>query len=168
MNRSLQGPIGNERKVSNAKIVFFTMKKKGDKSDARGALGAPSREVEIRLFLLTSTSVWRCGEVRGGLGAGCLPLFPGVEFSLIEVKSRIYPQIHAAGRQVGAIKQVRRAGWEWAASLLRQRRASRAAECTCAGARLSTFPLSLLRGLPQSCLPHAPQSPLRSATSRSA
>ena len=33
-----------------------------------------------------------------------------------EVKSRITPQIHRAGRQAGAIKPVRRAGWEWAAS----------------------------------------------------
>ena len=31
----------------------------------------------------------------------------------VQVKSRISPQIHRAGRQAGAIKPVRRAGWEW-------------------------------------------------------
>ena len=35
---------------------------------------------------------------------------------LSQVKSRSPSQIHRAGRQAGAIKQVRRAGWEWAAS----------------------------------------------------
>ena len=50
-------------------------------------------------------------------------------------KSGITPQIYRVGCQAGAIKPVRRAGWEWAAGLLQQHRVAWA-ECTCAGARI--------------------------------
>ena len=69
-------------------------------------------------------------------------------------QSGVTSQAHKARRQAGAIKPVRRAGWERAESLLQQQRDAWAG-CTCAGARIRVFSRSLLRGIPQSCLPHA-------------
>jgi hypothetical protein len=85
----------------------------------------------------------------------------------LNTKSILTSQTHRAGRQAGAIKPVRRAGWEWAAGLLQQQRATRA-ECMCASARKSIFSRSLLQGFPQSCLPHAARrvAAHRSATQR--
>ena len=67
-----------------------------------------------------------------------------------EVKkySRITPQVHRAGRQAGAIKPVRRADWEWAASLPQPQRTAWAG-CTSAGARVVFFSRTMFRGLPQ-------------------
>ena len=80
-----------------------------------------------------------------------------------QAKSGITPQVHRAGRQAGAVKSVRRAGWEWPEGLLLQQRDAWA-ECTCAGARISIFlSSSFARARVSSIL-----SPSCSATSRCA
>ena len=58
-----------------------------------------------------------------------------VPYAVKSSQVKNYSQIHRAGRQAGAIKPVRRAGWEWAESLPQQQRAARAG-CTCAGASI--------------------------------
>ena len=84
---------------------------------------------------------------------------------MAQIKSRITPQIHRAGRQAGAIKPVRRSGWEWAASLL-QLYGAAWTECTCAGARIRiSLSRSLLLCFPQSWLPYVAR---RGASHRSA
>ena len=70
-------------------------------------------------------------------------------------KLRITPQIQGAGRQAGAIKSVRRSGWEWAAGFAFSSEELRGLSVRAqvrVWAFLSRF---LLRGFPLSCLPHA-------------
>ena len=117
------------------------------------------RRIGVRLAFLFIGGLARSEldieRTKGPLGA-CVLLSPAGQ-----VKSRITPQLHRAGHQAGAIKPVRRAGWEWAASPLQQQRAAWA-ECTCAGAHMSIF-LSFSIARASSILPLS-----RSATSRSA
>ena len=91
-----------------------------------------------------------------------------------QVKSRINPQIHRAGRQAGAIIRpssqfeeqkleldqfAERAGSGLLAVL--QQQIAAWAECMCAGARISISLSFSVARVPQSCLPHAAH---RSAT----